>query len=195
MRVCLTHCCRRFYAPHPLKIVEGCLISQHLVLQNRQLNGCCSTVWSESGILIVCFENNKKGRKWLWIIGSFVLNIDLERLISDALLDLVPFVQLKKSRSNHGGMLLLVKLMVSACSYTESNTPPWLFFTFLKLCKAATSLKVTLLHECFLCFLNCTNGTKVRKKSHIFDVNSGCIGAGNELVKVLTQANHEVGDF
>ena len=30
-----------------------------------------------------------------------------------------------------------------------------------------TLLKVTLLHGCFSCFLNCTNGTKSRNASHI----------------------------
>ena len=33
--------------------------------------------------------------------------------------------------------------------------------------KPATLLKVTLLHGCFSCFLNCTNGTKSRKESHM----------------------------
>ena len=41
---------------------------------------------------------------------------------------------------NHGGVLLLVKLQ---------------------------ALKVTLLHGCFSCSLNCTYGTKSRKASHI----------------------------
>ena len=31
----------------------------------------------------------------------------------------------------------------------------------------ATLLKVTLLHGCFSRFLNCTNGTKLRKTSHM----------------------------
>ena len=29
------------------------------------------------------------------------------------------------------------------------------------------NVKVTLLHGCFSCFLNCTNGTKSRKASHM----------------------------
>ena len=33
--------------------------------------------------------------------------------------------------------------------------------------KPATSLKVTFLHGCFSRFLNCTNGTKSRKASHL----------------------------
>ena len=40
---------------------------------------------------------------------------------------------------------------------------PWRSVTFSKVAK----LKVTLLHRCFACFLNCTNGTKSRKASHI----------------------------
>ena len=38
-------------------------------------------------------------------------------------LDLVEFVQLKNVKNTHGGVLLL-----------ESDTPLWVFFTFLKLC-------------------------------------------------------------
>ena len=33
-------------------------------------------------------------------------------------------------------------------------------------------LKVTLLYGCFSSFLNCTNGTKSHKTSHIFYVNN-----------------------
>ena len=33
------------------------------------------------------------------------------------------------------GVLLLVKLQVKACNFTKSNTPPWVFFKFLKLHK------------------------------------------------------------
>ena len=29
-------------------------------------------------------------------------------------------------------MLILVKLQAEACSFTKSNTPPWVFFTFSK---------------------------------------------------------------
>ena len=42
---------------------------------------------------------------------------------------------LKYVKSTHGGVLLLVKLQASACNFTKSNTPPWVFFTFLKLYK------------------------------------------------------------
>ena len=72
-------------------------------------------------------------------------------IICDALRDLVPFVQFKKLEYTHEGVLLLVKL--HAKSFT-------------------TLLKVTLLHGCFSRFLNCTNGTKSRKTSHI---NLACL--------------------
>ena len=133
MRVCLTHCCRRFYAPHPLKIVEGCLISQHLVLQNRQLNGCCSTVWSESGILIVCFENNKKGRKWLWIIGSFVWILIWKGSYETLCLIWYHLCNWKK-----------VEATMEECYFWWS----WWF-------QPVVILKVTLLHGCFSRFWNC----------------------------------------
>ena len=33
------------------------------------------------------------------------------------------------------GVLLLVKLKAKACNFTKINTPPWVFFMFLKLYK------------------------------------------------------------
>ena len=42
---------------------------------------------------------------------------------------------LKNVKNTHGGVLILVKLQAEACIFTKINTPPWLFFTFLKLCK------------------------------------------------------------
>ena len=43
--------------------------------------------------------------------------------IWDALHDLVPFAQFKKREK------------AEACNFTKGNTPPWVFFTFLKLYK------------------------------------------------------------
>ena len=37
---------------------------------------------------------------------------------------------LKKVKNTHEGVLLLV-----ACNYTKRNSPPWVFFTFFKLCE------------------------------------------------------------
>ena len=39
-----------------------------------------------------------------------------------------------KNVKNTPGVLLLVKLQAVACNFTKSNTPPWVFFTFFKLC-------------------------------------------------------------
>ena len=36
-------------------------------------------------------------------------------------------------KNTYGGVLLLVKLQAKTCNFTKSNTPPWLFFTFLKI--------------------------------------------------------------
>ena len=44
---------------------------------------------------------------------------------------------LKNVKNTYGGMLLLVKLQA------KSNTPQWLFFTFLKLCKWYQSRKTS----------------------------------------------------
>ena len=53
----------------------------------------------------------------------------------------------KNVKNTHGGVLLLVKL--------QAKSLP------------ATLLKVTLLHECFSRFLNCTNSTKSPNASQI----------------------------
>ena len=41
----------------------------------------------------------------------------------------------KNVKNTHGGVLILVKLQVSACNFTKINTPPWVFFAFFKLYK------------------------------------------------------------
>ena len=45
------------------------------------------------------------------------------------------FYKLKNVKNTHGGVLLLVKLQASVCNFSKSNTPPWVFLTFLKLYK------------------------------------------------------------
>ena len=62
-------------------------------------------------------------------------------VIWDVLRNLVAFEQFKKRENTHGGVMLLVKLQAEA-----------------------------LFHRCFSSFLNCTNGTKLRKASH-FSLN------------------------
>ena len=67
-------------------------------------------------------------------------------LIFAELLHFLPFVQFKK--------------------YGKQQ---WKGITFSK---SATLLKVTLLHECFPLFENCTNGIKSRKASQIVQVSN-----------------------
>ena len=42
---------------------------------------------------------------------------------------------LKNVKNTQGGLLLSVKLQAEACNFTKCNTPLWVFYTFLKLCK------------------------------------------------------------
>ena len=53
-------------------------------------------------------------------------------MITDALRDLVLFVQFKKRENTHGGVLLLVKLQAEAI-LERTNIPPWVFLTFFEL--------------------------------------------------------------
>ena len=61
------------------------------------------------------------------------------------------------------------------------------------LLKPATLLKVTLLHECFPRFLNCTHCSKSHKASHIFLTDQYCINlslpVGIYLLKVNNRNN------
>ena len=80
---------------------------------------------------------------------------------------------LKYAKNTHGGVLLLVKLEASACNFSKSNTPPWVFFTFFKLHEwyqiaqsttycfsffsvIATTLLLVFRTYCTQCF-NCSN--------------------------------------
>ena len=67
--------------------------------------------------------SNSFGMSWSF---SFIWN---------ALHDFLPFAQINKRENTHGWVLLLVKLQAEACNFTKSETPPWIFFTFLKLYK------------------------------------------------------------
>ena len=42
---------------------------------------------------------------------------------------------LKNMKNTNRGLLLLVQLQSEACNFTKSNTPSWVFFTFLKFYK------------------------------------------------------------
>ena len=85
------------------------------------------------------------------VLLKYIIN-DLLLHICDALRDLVPFVQSKKLEK-----------------------PPWRSVNFKRVAgfKPSTLLKLTLLHECFSRFLNCTNGTKSCNASHL--CNEHCV--------------------
>ena len=51
------------------------------------------------------------------------------------------------------------------CTIQKREKHPWRSVNFRL--KSAILLKITLLHGCFSCFLNGTNGTKSRNASHI----------------------------
>ena len=55
------------------------------------------------------------------------------RIIWDALRDSVPFVRFEKHKQHQWRIVTLSK--VAGFNFTESNTPPWVFFTFFKLRK------------------------------------------------------------
>ena len=48
---------------------------------------------------------------------------------------------LKNVKNTQGGVFLLVKLQAEACNLNnKSNTPPWAFLMFFKLCQIAQSV-------------------------------------------------------
>ena len=55
--------------------------------------------------------------------------------IRDVLRDLLPFVQFKKRKKHPWRSITFSKVAGSACNFTKSNIPPWVFFMFFKLCK------------------------------------------------------------
>ena len=59
--------------------------------------------------------------------------------------------------------------MVPFLQFKKREKHPWSSFTF-----SFTLIKVTLLHGCFSCFLNCTNGTKSRKVADLKNWKTLC---------------------
>ena len=70
--------------------------------------------------------------------------------IGDALCELIPFVQFLKSEKHPWRSVTFSKVASKVgftYNFNKSNAPPW--------------------HGCFSRFLNCTNGTKSHKTSHM----------------------------
>ena len=84
-------------------------------------------------------KKKKKNQMWCFAqFGTFVQSRMLERLSN--------VKNMKNVKNTHGEVIVLLKLQTSACNFTKSITPPWVFSPFL----------------------NCTNSTKSRKASQIF---------------------------
>ena len=77
---------------------------------------------------------SKHGTGMLFGADFIVIIYKAKTSICDTLSDLVPIVQCKKRENTYGAVLLLVKLFLT-CNLAKSNTPPWVFFIFFKLCK------------------------------------------------------------
>ena len=98
--------------------------------------------------LKVCSWSPARFRILIWIISDFTLlftSFGLKNEIVTMLCAICYHLyNLKNMKTNHGGVLLLVKLeafftnscrLFFACIFTKSNTSPWMFFTFFKLYK------------------------------------------------------------
>ena len=75
----------------------------------------------------------------------------------------------QKTRNNCGALRDLVPFL----QFKKHEKHPWRSVTFSRL-QPATLLKVTLLHGCFLCFLNCAHGTKSRNTPQLQKLDLKC---------------------
>ena len=53
------------------------------------------------------------------------------------------FYNLKNLKNTNGGVVLLVKLQAKLCSFSKSNTPPWVFSSFLNFTNDTISRKAS----------------------------------------------------
>ena len=104
--------------PFELSFSEaGSLTFCHMIKNN---------IWQlEPVLVLMVWKIKRKPRKCgefqvLQLLLSLTLRISLERHATDI---------------RHLTGLLLTHFWLLACSFTKSNTPPWMFFTFFKLCK------------------------------------------------------------
>ena len=128
------------------------------------------------------------GRFFLSVVSStkvfFWLSYFLTRIpcytICDALRDFVQFVQFKKREKHPWKSVNFSK--IADFIYPLKTSEKLLFSdVFRGYVKPATLLKSTLLHGCFSCSLNCTNGTKLRNAPQLRGV-SGCWFLVDEVV-------------
>ena len=131
--------------------VHSIFISSYCFLDSGQLSfliNCFSYRFASSFSLIQVFISCEDVYKI--IINRQDTNgfdSDVVCVVYVVLRDLVPFVQSKKVEDIHGRVLLLVRLQVSDCKFTKSNTRPWVFFTFFNLYKWCQIAQVS--YACF----------------------------------------------
>ena len=67
------------------------------------------------------------------------------------------------------GLCVALHNLVPFVQFKKREKQPWRSVTFSKAAgwKPATLLEITLFHECFLSFLNCTNSTKSSNATHL----------------------------
>ena len=87
-----------------------------------------------------------------------------------ATLDILPVLQSLATKLRNGFLWEALRHLVLFAQFNKREKHSWRSVTFSKVVGfslPATLLKATLLHGCFSRFLNCTNGSKLRKASHI----------------------------
>ena len=83
-----------------------------------------------------------------WVSHTYNCMVRLDKILSIYVMRCSIWYQLhnlKTVKITHGGVLLLVKIKAETCNCIKSYAPPWVFSRFL----------------------NCTNGNKLRKVSHL----------------------------
>ena len=110
-----------------------------LYLHNNINSGNCCTTEEKAIIFLIRWSNFEIK---LQIVSYVVLQL---LLVSFSYWKLTKYVMccpiryhlynLKNVKNIHGGVSILVNLQASDYNFTKTNTPPWVFFTFLKLYK------------------------------------------------------------
>ena len=84
--------------------------------------------------------------------------------------DILPVLQSLARKLRNGFLWEALRHLVLFAQFNKREKHSWRSVTFSKVVGfslPATLLKATLFHGCFSRFLNCTNGSKLRKASHI----------------------------
>ena len=73
----------------------------------------------------------------------------------------------KNVKNTHGRVILLLKFWLHFVPLKKAENQRFSGVFMVYKMEPAALLKVTIVHGCFSRFLNCTNGTKSRKASHL----------------------------